>query len=262
MRLDGKITIVTGGAMGNGKGIVKTFLENGATVIVIDYSNKLDEMLNEFSNYKNKLVAYKEDLRNKEGINKLIKEVYEKYNKIDVLVNNAGICELESFDKMSDELRDKHFDINIKGTWNITASVIPYMIEQKSGSIVNLSSVTGPMVADPGESAYATTKAAIIGFTKALSMEYANVGIRVNAIMPGYILTPMVEGMAKMSCPENPQSVIDGIAAGIPMKRLGTIEELGKLALFLGSDDSSYITGQGIVIDGGSTSPETTSVGV
>lgn len=262
MKLNNKITIVTGGAMGNGKGIVKTFLEEGATVIVIDYSDKINDILNEFSNYKEKLITYKEDLRNKSNINKIINQIYEKYKKIDILVNNAGICELESFEKMSDELRDKHFDINIKGTWNITSSVIPYMINQKKGSIVNLSSVTGPLVADPGESAYATTKAAIIGFTKALSMEYASVGIRVNAIMPGYILTPMVESMAQTSCPENPQSVINEIAAGVPMKRLGTIEELGKLALFLGSDDSSYITGQGIVIDGGSTSPETTSVGI
>ena len=260
--LNGKIAIVTGGAMGNGKGIVKKFLEAGATVVVIDYSEKLNDMLKEFSEYKEKISAYKGDLRDKFGVNEVVNAIYEKYSKIDILVNNAGICELESFDKMSDELRDKHFDINIKGTWNITKSVIPYMIKQNSGSIVNLSSVTGPMVADPGESAYATTKAAIIGFTKALSMEYAANNIRVNAIMPGYIHTPMVDGMASMSCPENPQSVIDGIAAGIPMKRLGTIEELGNLALFLASDNSSYITGQGIVIDGGSTSPETNSVGV
>ena len=118
------------------------------------------------------------------------------------------------------------------------------------------------MVADSGEVAYATTKAALIGFTKGLAAEVVTSNIRVNAIMPGYIHTPMVDGIAKESDSENPESVIRGIAAGIPMKRLGTIEELGELAAFLASDESSYITGQGIVIDGGSTLPETMSVGV
>ena len=112
------------------------------------------------------------------------------------------------------------------------------------------------------QTSYATTKAAILGFNKALAMELVNAGINVNAIMPGYILTPMVENMAKLSCPENPQSVVDGIAEGIPMGRLGTIQELGELAAFLASDEASYITGQGIVIDGASTLPETKTMGV
>ena len=118
------------------------------------------------------------------------------------------------------------------------------------------------MVADTGEVAYATTKAAILGFTKGLAMELVKNNINVNAIMPGYIMTPMVEGIAKDSNASNPQSVVDGIASGIPMGRLGTIEELGELAAFLASDESTYITGQGIVIDGASTLPETKSVGV
>ena len=136
------------------------------------------------------------------------------------------------------------------------------MINRHYGKIVNLSSVTGPMVADSGEVAYATTKAALLGFTKSLAMELVTEGINVNAIMPGYILTPLVENMAKVSNPDNPQSIVDGIAAGIPMGRLGTIEELGDLAAFLASDVSSYITGQGIVIDGASTLPETKVMGV
>ena len=162
---------------------------------------------------------------------------------------------------MDDELRDFHFDINIKGTWNVTKATLPYM-KNINASIINLSSVTGPMVADTGEVAYATTKAALLGFTKGLAMEVVKNNINVNAIMPGYIMTPMVEGIAKDSNAQNPQSVVDGIAAGIPMGRLGTIEELGELAAFLASDESTYITGQGIVIDGASTLPETKSVGV
>ena len=118
------------------------------------------------------------------------------------------------------------------------------------------------MVADTGEVAYATTKAAVLGFTKGLAAEVVDKGIRVNAILPGYIMTPMVEGIAKDSNKDNPNSVVDGIAKGIPMKRLGTIEELGEFAAFLASDEASYLTGQGYVIDGGSTLPETMSVGV
>lgn len=132
----------------------------------------------------------------------------------------------------------------------------------KKGSIINLSSVTGPMVADSGEVAYATTKAALIGFTKGLAAELVHKNIRVNAIMPGYIMTPMVEGMAKESNPNNPEEVVRGIARAIPMGRLGTPLELGNLAAFLASEESSYITGQGIVIDGASTLPETMTMGV
>ena len=163
---------------------------------------------------------------------------------------------------MSDEIRDFHFDINIKGTWNVTQAVIPYMKKNTESSIVNLSSVTGPMVADSGEVAYATTKAALMGFSKAIAVEFVKDNIRSNAILPGYILTPMVEGIGRDTNPDNPQEVIDGIAAGIPMGRLGTIEELGELAAFLASHESSYITGHEFVIDGGSTLPETMSVGV
>ena len=142
----------------------------------------------------------------------------------------------------------------------MSKAVIPYMPEDSA--IVNISSVTGTMVADTGEVAYATTKAALLGFTKGLAAEVVEKGIRVNAILPGYIMTPMVEGIANDSDSNNPKEVVEGIAKGIPMKRLGTIEELGELAAFLASSEASYLTGQGYVIDGGSTLPETMSVGI
>lgn len=259
MKLDNKIALVTGGAKGNGLGIVKVFLKYGAKVGVLDYDK---EVLNiaEYLNNEN-VMGFFVDIRDKEAVNQAIKDFVLKYGKIDILVNNAGVCSLAKFADMDDELRDFHFDVNIKGTWNVTKSSLPYMTKN-AGSIVNLSSVTGPMVADSGEVAYATTKAAVLGFTKALAAELVQDGIRVNAILPGYIRTPMVDGMAKETNPENPESVVKGIAAGIPMGRLGTIEELGELAAFLASDESSYITAQGIVIDGGSTLPETMSMGV
>ena len=257
MKLENKVAIVTGGAMGNGLGIVKVFLKEGAKVAILDYDEKLKETLENLNSEK--VIGYNVDIRNVNKVNEIIKNINSKWGNIDILVNNAGVCRLKPFMEMTDELRDFHFDINIKGTWNVTKATLPYM---EKGSIINLSSVTGPMVADSGEVAYATTKAALIGFTKGLAAELANKNIRVNAIMPGYIMTPMVENMAKETNEENPKSVIDGIANAIPMKRLGTIEELGNLAAFLASDESSYITAQGIVIDGASTLPETMTMGV
>lgn len=261
MKLENKVAVVTGGAMGNGLGIVKVFLKHGAKVIILDYADEINNTLQNLHNEGKDVIGYKVDIRDKERVNAIIADIISRYGHIDVLVNNAGVCRLETFEKMDDELRDFHFDINIKGTWNVTKACLPHMKNRKA-SIVNLSSVTGPLVADSGEVAYATTKAAVLGFTKSLAAEVVTDDIRVNAIMPGYIRTPMVDGMAKETNPENPESVVDGIAAGIPMKRLGTIEELGELTAFLASEESSYITAQGIVIDGGSTLPETMTMGV
>ena len=259
MKLENKVAIVTGGAMGNGLGVVKVFLKYGAKVVIFDYSDEVDKTVAELNNPN--VSGYKVDIRDKDRIDECVKDVISKYGNIDILVNNAGVCKLVKFEDMSDEDRDYHFDININGTWNMTKACVPYMKNRK-GSIINLSSVTGPMVADSGEVAYATTKSAILGFTKSLAAELVEDDIRVNAIMPGYIRTPMVDNMAKISVPDDPESVINGIASAIPMKRMGKIEEIGELAAFLASEESSYITAQGIVIDGGSTLPETMTMGV
>ena len=261
MKLENKVAVVTGGAMGNGLGIVNVFLKYGAKVIILDYADEITQTLQNLKNEGKEVLGYKVDIRDKTMVNGVVQDIINRYGNIDVLVNNAGVCRLETFEKMDDELRDFHFDINIKGTWNVTKACLPHM-KNRNASIINLSSVTGPLVADSGEVAYATTKSAVLGFTKSLAAELVTDNIRVNAIMPGYIRTPMVDGMAKETCPENPESVVDGIAVGIPMKRLGTIEELGELAAFLACDESSYITAQGIVIDGGSTLPETMTMGV
>ena len=254
MKLENKVALITGGYKGIGRGIVDVFLKYGAKVIVLD----LDESVKDLNN--DNVLAINVDIRNKDAIKNAIEEGINKFKKLDIIVNNAGICKLDSFLNMSDELRDFHFDINIKGTWNVTKEGLKYL---NSGSaIVNLSSVTGPMVADPGEVAYATSKAAVLGFTKSLAAELASKNIRVNAIMPGYVHTPLVDSMAVDSNPDNPNSVIEGIANAIPLKRLANPKEIGELAAFLASDEASYITGQGIVIDGGSTLPETTTMGV
>ena len=262
MKLDGKIAVVTGGAMGNGLGIVNVFLKYGAKVAILDKDPKITDTVKELSENGYDVKGCQVDIREEEKVKSAIDKIAEYYGKIDILVNNAGVCRLEHFETMTNEVRDFHFDINIKGTWNVTKACLPYL-KKVQGNIVNLSSVTGPMVADTGEVAYATTKAALIGFTKALAMELVGDHIRVNAILPGYIRTPMVDQMAKQTNPENPEAVIEGIARGIPMGRLGTILELGELAAFLASPEASYITGEGIVISGGSTLPETSgSMGV
>ena len=260
MKLKDKVAIVTGGTMGNGLGIVKVFLKYGAKISIFDYSDKLDSTIESLKNEGHEVDGYKVDIRHNQEIQEAVDKVIEKYGHVDVLVNNAGVAKLTPFMETTDEIRDFHFDINIKGAWNMSKAVLPYM--GQGGAIVNMSSVTGNMVADTGEVAYATTKAALLGFTKGLAAEVVEKGIRVNAILPGYIMTPMVEGIAKDSDSNNPDSVVEGIAKGIPMKRLGTIEELGELAAFLASDEASYLTGQSYVIDGGSTLPETMSVGV
>ena len=260
MKLKDKVAIITGGAMGNGLGIVKVFLKYGAKVSIFDYSDKVNDTVNKLKSEGFDVDGYLVDIRDSNKIKECVTSVINKHGKIDILVNNAGVAKLTPFAETSDEIRDFHFDINIKGTWNMSKAVVPHM--PKGGAIVNLSSVTGPMVADTGEVAYATTKAAVYGFTKGLAAELIKSEIRVNAILPGYIMTPMVEGIAKDSDSSNPDAVVKGIANGIPMGRLGTIEELGELAAFLASNESSYITGQGFVIDGGSTLPETMSVGV
>ncbi len=254
MKLEGKVAVITGGYLGAGRGIVDTFLKYGAKVIVLDYNENVTNL------NKENILAYNVDIRDIKKVNEALEDAMKKYQKVDILVNNAGVCKLTPFRETTDEIRDYHFDINIKGTWNVTKACLNYM--SAGGAIVNLSSVTGPNVADPGEVAYATTKAAVLGFTKSLAAELASDSIRVNAIMPGYIHTPMVDGMSKDSNPNNPESVIDGIAAAIPLKRLATPLEIGELAAFLASSEASYITGQGIVIDGGSTLPETMTMGV
>lgn len=263
MKLENKVAVVTGGAMGIGKGIVSVFLKYGANVIILDYNEKLKDTLNEFNQtYPGKVNGFIVDIRHKKVLEACLKEIEKRVQKIDVLVNNAGVCKLETFEEMSEETRDFHFDININGTWQVTKTFLPLLKKSGNASIVNLSSVTGPMVADAGEVAYATSKAAVLGFTKSLAMEVVTNNIRVNAIMPGYVNTPLVSNMAEISNQENPNSVVEGIANAIPMKRLANPEEIGELAAFLASDESSYITGQGIVIDGGSTLPETTTMGV
>lgn len=255
-KLVNKVAIVTGAASGIGLGTAQTLAKYGATVILLGRSENILEATNELIRQGHPAEGYIVDNREVGMLKEIAEAIVNKYHKVDILVNNAGICHIASFLDTTDEMRDQTFDINIKGTWNVTQVFLPYMLKANYGKIVNLSSVTGTMVADVGETAYATSKAAIWGFTKALAMEVAPHNITVNAVCPGYVATPMASSIAKQSNTDNPQSVLDGLAAAIPMQRLGTPEEIGELVAFLASDESRYITGTQVVIDGGSTLPE------
>lgn len=261
-KLEGKTAIITGASKGIGEGIARVFARYGAKLVLAARSDAVEKLAKELTDSGYEAIGVKTDVSDKESVNNLVKTAIEKYQTIDILVNNAGICILGDLMSCSDEQRDYHINVNIKGVWNVTKAVAPYMIKNKSGRIVVMSSVTGDMVADPGEAAYAMTKSALVGFTKATARELAEYNITVNAICPGYVMTPLVEGMAKQSCPEDPQSVIDGIASAVPLKRLANPEEIGELAAFLSCYESSYITGTQIVIDGGSTLPETSTMGI
>lgn len=260
-KLDGKVAIITGGAMGMGIGSARVMAGYGARIALFDSSETVFKTAESLKALGHEALAVKVDVRDSTGIKAACKKVADHYGKIDILVNAAGIGILKYFLEATDEFRDLNLDINYKGTWNTCKAVIPYMLENKYGKIVNYSSVTGTLVVDPGMTSYAATKGAILSFTKALAVEFASRNITVNAILPGMIDTPMTDISCQKACPEDPQSVKDSIAANIPMKRLGTMDEAGEVTAFLSSDESSYITGTSIVFDGGSTLPENPGAG-
>ena len=261
-KLEGKVAVITGAAVGLGKGIATVYAKYGAKLCMIDLLPEVEETAKELrEKYNTEIVTYIGDVSNKDNMEEAVNKAVEKFGEVNVACCNAGVCRLAPFEEMTDEMRDFHIDVNIKGVWNTCKAVIPHMLKQGGGSIVIASSVTGDIVADAGEAAYALTKSALVGLTKCLAVEYADRHIRVNCSQLGYARTPMVEKMAVESNPNDPESAIQDIAVGVPMKRLADPLEVGELFAFLGSDESSYLTGSQIVIDVCSTLPETMSIG-
>lgn len=256
MTVKDRVAIVTGGAKGNGKGIVEELASQGAKVAILGHPDKLEETVKEMTSKGYEVIGFVVDVCDKEKIKECVEAIYSKYGRIEILVNNAGILRCEPFIEVSDDSINEQFEVNIKGCWNVTQSVVPYMIRAKYGRIINMSSVTGEYVCDPGSVGYATTKAALIGFTKGLAVEYAGIGITSNALCPGWIRTPMVENIAREERPEDPESFLALLAEGMPVKRLGIPKDIGCLVAFLASDEAEFITGASVVIDGGSILPE------
>lgn len=261
-KLEGKVALITGSAVGVGEGIAEVYVKHGAKICMLNRSARVEQTAERLrKQYNAEIITAVADVADRAQVAAAVKKTLETFGRIDIACCNAGVCRLAPFEEMTDEMRDFHIDVNIKGVWNTCKEVIPQMLKQGGGAIVIASSVTGDIVADAGEAAYAMTKAALVGLTKCLAVEYAERNIRVNCTQLGYARTPMVEGMAAESNPDNPEEAIKGISIGVPMKRLANPLEVGELTAFLGSDESSYITGAQIVIDGGSTLPETMSMG-
>lgn len=239
-----KVVFVTGGSRGIGKAIALKYAQNGYNVIINYVSDKtnVEELQKEFTKLNVECLIEKADVSKSEEVEQIVKKAIEKFNKIDVLVNNAGITRDGLLMRMKEEDFDKVIEINLKGTFLVTKSVIPYMLKKRDGKIINLASVVG-VTGNAGQCNYSASKAGIIGFTKSIAKELASRNIRANAIAPGFIDTDMTSILS--------DEVKDSINVQIPMKRMGTTQEIANVAYFLGCEESSYITGQVINIDGG-----------
>lgn len=253
-KLDNKTALITGAAVGLGEGIAETYAKYGAKLCMLDMSPQVEAAADRLRNkYGAEIITAVANVTKPEELRKAAAQTVEVFGRIDVLCCNAGVCRLGSFLEMSDADRDFHIDINIKGVWNTCQAVIPHMLEAGGGNIVIASSVTGDIVADPGEAAYALSKAALVGLTKALAIEFAQKNIRVNCTQLGYARTPMAESIARQTNPDDMEGALTEMASGIPVRRLAKPVEVGELFAFLGSDESSYLTGSQVVIDGGAT---------
>ncbi len=241
--LKGKTAIITGAARGIGKAIAIKFAEQGADVAFTDLelnddTGELEKQLKEFGV---KAKAYASDASDFQNSQELTDEIVKDFGRIDILVNNAGITRDTLLMRMSEEQWDLVLKVNLKSVFNMTKAVQRTMLKQKSGSVINMSSVVG-VSGNAGQANYSASKAGIIGFTKSIAKELGSRNIRSNAIAPGFIITEMT---AKL-----PEDVVEGWVKNIPMKRGGTPEDVANTCVFLGSDLSSYVSGQVINVCG------------
>jgi len=242
--IEGKNVIITGASRGIGKGIAKVFADNGANV-AFTYSSSEGpalELEKELSSKGVKAKAYKSNAASFEESEKLVAQVLEDFDGIDVLINNAGITKDNLLMRMSEEDFDKVIDTNLKSVFNMTKAVQRTLLKQRSGSIINMSSVVG-VKGNAGQTNYAASKAGMIGFTKSVALELGSRNIRCNAIAPGFIETEMT---GKLD-----EKVVQSWRDAIPLKRGGTPEDIANACLFFASDLSSYVTGQVLNVGGG-----------
>lgn len=245
--LDGRTAIVTAAAgAGIGQAVARIFLEEGAQVLITDaHARRVEEVGKQLSEeFGRDVPALEVDVRNTEQVSAMVDASRERFGRVDILFNNAGINKLSPIWEMDDETWQLVIDVNLTGTFNCVRAVLPVMIEQKSGSIVNMSSGAGWIGSRDGESHYCAAKAGVMAFTRAVAAEVARQGIRVNAIAPGLIYN---EFLARIYPPD----FFERAKRGIPLGRVGEPHDVAKLALFLASDLSGYITGEAVSISGG-----------
>ncbi|MGL5207523.1 MAG: 3-oxoacyl-[acyl-carrier-protein] reductase [Acidaminococcaceae bacterium] len=244
MQIEGKVAFVTGASRGIGRSIALTLAAAGADV-AINYAGNVaaaEEVAAEIRKIGRKALILQGDVAQTDIAAAMIDAVVAEFGRCDILVNNAGITRDGLLMRMKEEDWDAVLNTNLKGVYNCSKAALKYMMKQKSGKIVNITSVVGIM-GNAGQSNYAAAKAGCIGFTKSVAKEVASRGITVNAVAPGLIATDMTSVL--------PEKVIEEMSAGIPLKRAGQPEDVAKAVLFLVSDDAAYITGQTLNVDGG-----------
>ncbi|MEA1964527.1 MAG: 3-oxoacyl-[acyl-carrier-protein] reductase [Candidatus Aerophobetes bacterium] len=243
MGLEGKVAIVTGGARGIGKQICLRLAREGAKIAIFDIEEaSLKEVTVQIKNTGSEALSLGVDISNFEKVDRAVKKVIDRFERIDILINNAGVNKDKLLLRMREEDWDKVLQVNLKGAFNCLRAVIRAMVKQREGRVINISSVIG-LRGNIGQANYAASKAGIIGLTKSVAKEVGRYGITVNVIAPGFIDTPMTE---KLQGKEK-----EKLISQIPVGRMGKPEEVASLASFLASNEANYITGEVIKIDGG-----------
>ena len=239
-----KTAIITGASRGIGKAIALALAKSGMNIVINYVSNAdaAEQTAQEIRSLGVSALPVQADVSDFSAAGELVKQTLDTFGRIDVLVNNAGITRDGIFARMSEEAFDAVLNTNLKSAFNCSRHVIPLMMKQRSGRIINISSIAG-VIGNAGQANYAASKAGVIGLTKALAREVAKRGITVNAIAPGFIETDMTKNL--------PSSVTEKMGELIPMGRMGHAEEIGSAAAFLAGDGAGYITGQVLIIDGG-----------
>ena len=242
--LEGKVALITGAARGIGKAIALKFAEEGADVAFTDLviNEAAEETISEIAAFGHKVKGYASNAANFDETHAVVEEILKDFGRIDILVNNAGITKDGLVMRMSEAQWDAVIAVNLKSAFNFIHAVIPQMSRQKGGSIINMASIAGQM-GNPGQINYASSKAGLIAMAKTVAKEMGSRGIRANAIAPGFVVTEMTNAL--------PEAVRDEYIKSIPLKRGGTVDEIANTALYLGSDLSSYVTGQVIAVNGG-----------
>ena len=242
--LDGKVALITGAARGIGKAIALKFAQEGADVAFTDLviNEAAEETIAEIAAFGHKVKGYASNAASFDETHTVVEEILKEFGHIDILVNNAGITKDGLVLRMSEAQWDAVIAVNLKSAFNFIHAVIPSMARQKGGSIINMASIAGQM-GNPGQINYASSKAGLIAMAKTVAKEKGSRGIRANAIAPGFIVSEMTNAL--------PEAVREEYIKSIPLKRGGTVEEIANTALYLGSDLSSYVTGQVIAVNGG-----------